>query len=107
MNFWAAFTDELKVPLDKIGDVFEGGLSINGIRALIYAGLLANDQEQGNEIDYNIFTVGAWLEDLDASELENIVNAMMESKILGNELNMGIQRRPNAPANPGKQKPTP
>ena len=107
MNFWAAFTDELKVPLDKIGDVFEGGLSINGIRALIYAGLLAYDQEEGNLIDYNIFKVGAWLEDLNAAELENIVSAMMESKILGNDLNMGIERNPKPSNNTGKSKPTP
>lgn len=107
MNFWAAFTDELKVPLDKIGTVFEGGLSINGIRALIYAGLLAYDQEEGNEIDYNIFKVGAWLEDLDAAQLENIVGAMMESKILGNDLNMGIERRPKDSTVAGKGKPTP
>ena len=107
MNFWAAFTDELKVPLDKIGDVFEGGLSINGIRALIYAGLLAYDQEEGNPIDYNIFKVGAWLEDLNAAELENIVSAMMESKILGNDLNMGIERNPKPANNTGKSKPTP
>ena len=63
MNFWSNFTDELNVPIDKIGDVFNDGISLSTIRALIYSGLLANDQEQGNEIDYNIFKVGMWLED--------------------------------------------
>lgn len=104
MNFWSAFTEEMKVPLDKIGEVFEGGISLSGIRALVYAGLLANDQEEGNEIDYNIFKVGTWLDDLDASELEKIVNTMLESKILGNQLNMGIDRNPKGE---GKQQPTP
>jgi len=107
MNFWAAFTEELNVPLDKIGTVFESGLSLNGIRALIYAGLLAYDQEEGNPIDYNIFKVGAWLEDLNANELENVIGAMMESKILGNDLNMGIERRPKDSSATGKHKPTP
>jgi hypothetical protein len=106
MNFWTAFTEELNVPLDKIGEVFDGGISLSGIRALIYSGLLAYDQEEGNEIDYNIFKVGTWLDDLDAAELENIVQAMLQSKILGNDLNMGIERNPKL-ASTGKQQPTP
>ena len=36
--------------------------------------------------------MGAWLEDLEADSLNDIINAMMESRILGNELNMGIER---------------
>lgn len=102
MNFWAAFTDELKIPLDKIGEVFEGGISISGVRALVYAGLLAYDQEEGNQIDYNIFKVGAWLEDMSADELEKIVSTMMESRILGNDLNMGIERNPTKEDSEGK-----
>ena len=94
MNFWSAFTDELNISLDQLGDIFEGGISLSVIREIIYCGLLANDQEQGNEIDYNKFKVGAWLEDVDANELEKIVTAMTESRILGNDLNMGIQRNP-------------
>lgn len=92
MNFWANFTDEMNLPIDQIGNVFQGGVSITAIRALVYSALLANEQEQGNEIDFTIFTVGSWLEDLDASELESIVEAMTESKILGNDLNAGIKR---------------
>lgn len=92
MNFWANFTDTMNIPLDKIGDVFEGGFSLSAIRALVYSAILAHDQEEGNEIDYNEFKVGAWLEDLTQADLENIIAAMMESKILGNQLNMGIER---------------
>ena len=92
MNFWANFTDQMNLPIDKIGSVFEGGVSITAIRALVYSALLANEQEQGNEIDFTIFKVGTWLDDLDASELESIVEAMTESKILGNDLNAGIKR---------------
>ena len=104
MNFWANFTDILKMPLDKIGNIFDGGLSITGIRALVYSGLLAYDQEEGNEIDYNEFKVGSWLEDLKPEELENMVNAMLESRILGNDLNLGIERKPKSE---GKPQPTP
>lgn len=104
MNFWANFTDILKTPLDKIGNIFEGGLSITGIRALVYSGLLAYDQEEGNEIDYNEFKVGSWLEDLKPELLEEMVNAMLESRILGNDLNLGIERKPKSE---GKPQPTP
>ena len=95
MNFWANFTDNLGIPLDKIGDVFQEGISLGTIRSLIYSAILANDQEEGNEIDYNEFKVGMWLEDLAADDLEKIVASMMESRILGNDLNMGVKR--NAP----------
>lgn len=102
MNFWANFTEALGISLEQIGDVFAGGISLSNIRALIYAALLANDQEQGNEPEYNEFTVGAWLEDLQADELEKIIEAMTESRILGNSLNMGIERNVKNTTKAGK-----
>lgn len=92
MNFWANLTDQLDVSLDEIGTLFSKGVSIKTIRALIYSSLLAYDQEEGNDIDYNEFKVGMWLEDFDAEQLNHVVNAMMESRILGNDLNSGLAR---------------
>jgi hypothetical protein len=92
MNFWANFTDLLDVSLDQLGNLFDKNVSIKTIRTLIYSGLLAYDQEEGHEVDYNEFKVGIWLEDFNADELNNVVNAMMESRILGNDLNAGIDR---------------
>jgi len=104
MNFWANFTEIMNVPLDKIGDLFAGGVSISAIRALVYSAILAFDQEEGNEIDYNQFKIGSWLEDLNQDELEKMISAMMESRILGNDLNMGIDRQSKTVANTkGKQ----
>ena len=104
MNFWANFTEIMNVPLDKIGDLFSGGVSISAIRALVYSAMLAFDQEEGNEIDYNEFKVGSWLEDFNQDELEKMISAMMESRILGNDLNMGIDRQAKTVANTkGKQ----
>ena len=94
MNFWANFTEAQGVALDQIGDLFSEGLSLSAIRDLIYSALLANDQENNNEIDYNKFTVGAWLEDLTGEQLNDIVAALMETKLLGNNLNMGVERNP-------------
>ncbi len=93
MNFWANFTEILGISLEEIGEVFKDGMNISKIRTLIYSGLLAYDQEESNEIDYNEYKVGAWLEDLPAEKLQDIINAMLESRILGNDLNVGIQRK--------------
>ncbi len=92
MNFWANFTDILGIDINQLGEIFTNGFSLSKIRALVYSGLLAYDQEQGNEIDYNEFTVGAWLDDIDSDEITNIINAMTETRLLGNDLNMGIDR---------------
>lgn len=104
MNFWANFTDIMDVPLDKIGELFSGGVSVSAIRALVYSAILAFDQEEGNEIDYNEFKVGSWLEDINQEGLEKMIGAMMESRILGNDLNMGIDRQAKTVSNTkGKQ----
>lgn len=102
MNFWANLTDNLGIPLDKVGTIFENGVSITGIRALVYSGLLAYDQEEGNEIDYNQFKVGIWLEDFEAEKLNEMVDIMMQSRILGNDLNMGVARNIKKTTKAGK-----
>lgn len=102
MNFWANFTELLGISLEGISGVFADGISLSNIRTLIYSALLANDQENGVEPDYNQFTVGAWLEDLSADELNKIIEAMTESRILGNSLNMGIERNVKNTTKAGK-----
>ena len=99
MNFWSEFTEQMGISLQDIGNVFQNGISFKGLRALIYSAILANDQEKGNDVDYNIFTVGAWLDDLEAETINDIVNAMLQSKILGNSLNAEMEK-------PGKVKPS-
>jgi len=102
MNFWANLTDNLGIPLDKIGTIFENGVSITGIRSLVYSGLKAYDQEEGNEIDYNEFKIGIWLEDFEAEKLNEMVDIMMQSRILGNDLNMGVARNIKKTSKPTK-----
>ena len=102
MNFWANFTDQLGISLEDLANVFTDGITLSHIRSLIYSGLLANDQEQGNVIDYNEFKVGMWLEDFDSQQLEQIINTMMESRILGNDLNAGLSRNVKKTTKKGK-----
>ena len=93
MNFWSEFTDQLGISLQDIGNVFQNGISLKDLRALVYSAVLANDQENGNEIDYTVYTVGTWLDDLEAVSINDIVNAMLESKILGNSLNAEAKQK--------------
>ena len=95
MNFWATYTDLLGISLDEIGGVFEKGVSLKAIIMLVYAGILTYDQENKKEIYYDNFDVGNWLEDVGSEDIENIIKAMTESRILGNDLNAGIQRNSN------------
>lgn len=95
MNFWVEFTEQLGISLTDIGNVFNGGMSLSGIRALIYSAIRANDLEQGNEVDYTLYSVGEWLDDLEAEKINEIVEAMMQSKILGNSL--GGSNEPKKP----------
>ena len=86
MNFWSEFTEQLNISLQDIGIAFENGISLKGLRALIYSAILANDQENGNVIDYTIYDVGSWLDDIEAETINEVVSAMLQSKILGNSL---------------------
>lgn len=92
MNFWAAFTDELGIGLADIDSVFTRALDLKTIRAIVYSGILANDQENGNIIDYNVYTVGSWLEDITPEILADMLQCLTETKLLGNDLNGGISR---------------
>jgi len=102
MNFWAEFTEQMGISLQEIGSVFESGVSLNGLRALIYSAVLANDLENNNEVDYNLYSVGTWLDDINPETINQIVETMLQSKILGNSLNSGEQK--NAKIQPSKRK---
>jgi hypothetical protein len=92
MNFWAAFEQASGFSISEIDKVFGSGLSLSSMRALVYSGLLAYDQENGNEIDYTVYSVGDWMEDVDQSALTLLVETLMQSRILGNDLNAGVRR---------------
>lgn len=92
MNFWCHFTDTLNIGLNDLDKFFTKGINISTIRSLIYSGLIAYDQEERNNIDYTIYDVGSWLEDFDSEQLTKVMNTLSQSRILGNDLNMGIQR---------------
>lgn len=93
MNFWGEFCELRGISLEQIGDLFQKGLSIIALRDLVYSGLAAYDLEQGNEIDYTKYNVGEWLDDFTGDQLNEVMTTVLESRILGNDLNMGIERK--------------
>lgn len=93
MNFWCHFTDTLGIGLNDLEKYFtSSNFSISTIRTLIYSALIAYDQEEKNTIDYTIYDVGSWLENFDSKQLKEVMNVLSQSRILGNDLNMGISR---------------
>ena len=93
MNFWASLTEELKVGLQDLDKVFNNDMAQSSVRAIIYCGMMAYDQEEGNEITYNKFSVGNWLSEMNQDQFQEVMATMTETKILGNQLNAGMQRQ--------------
>jgi hypothetical protein len=104
MNFWAAFEQATGYSISQLSEVFSNGISLMTIRGIIYAGLLANDQEEGNTIDYTIYSVGNWMEEVTPEMIDEISQAMMSSKILGMDLNAGVRRNVTKSTKNPKQK---
>ena len=92
MNFWCHFTETLNISLNDLDKFFTSGINISTIRASVYSGLISYDQEEKNTIDYTIYDVGSWLEDFSSEQLTKVMNTLSQSRILGNDLNMGIER---------------
>ena len=99
MNFWAEFTDQLVVGIEQIGEVFQKGFSLAQLRALVYSGLVAYDSENNIPVDYNVFKVGMWLDDISSDDITKVINTMSESKVLGVDLNNEL-RQPEKKNNP-------
>ncbi len=92
MNFWATFEETSGFKISEVDKVFGSGLSMGSMRALLYSGIVAYDQENRNEIDYTLFEVGAWMDEINEKDLTLIIETLMESRILGNDLNAGVRR---------------
>ena len=94
MNFWCHFTESLKISLNDLDKLFsDTSFNMSTVRGIIYSGLVAYDKEEKNEIDYDKYDVGNWLESFDQEQLAKVMAALTQSKVLGNSLNMGIERQ--------------
>jgi len=47
----------------------------------VYAGILAYDQEEGNSIDYNVYKVGAWCDELTTEDFYKILQTRLHKAV--------------------------
>jgi hypothetical protein len=92
MNFWVAFEQVSGVSISEIDKVFNSNMSLTTIRSIIYAGLMAYDQENKNIIDYDQYDVGNWMDDISQDDIQLVVSTLVSSRVLGNDLNAGVRR---------------
>lgn len=85
MNAFAMFTQMQGIELDQIDKALSTS-NVESIRNLIYCGMKSAALSKGIEIDFNEFTVGDWIDDMEESELSKIVETIGNSRVLGHQL---------------------
>ena len=76
---------------------FRIALALVKIKALYFLASI------GSSLAGLIFKVGMWLEDLKTETFTDVISSMMESRILGNDLNMGVARNIKKTSKPTKE----
>ena len=61
MNYWAVMEEVTGLTIQELSALMTSGLSITNVRNMVYSAIKTYDLEQGNEIDYTIYSVGMWL----------------------------------------------
>lgn len=98
VNFWALMEEELG--LKSLGETFiqlgqSAGLS--SVRRLLYCSSKAYCLEEKIKPYYNdIFECGLAMEEVSDDDLAKVLEAFMESKLMSNDDNFGIERKSEA-----------
>lgn len=82
-NAFALVSEMRGVELDELDKVLG---SVSGIRDLIYCAAKAHLLAKGEDVYFNEFTVGDWLDDMAQKDYEDIIGALDHTKVLGNKL---------------------
>ncbi len=89
MNTWYNLKESTGKDITDYGVALEKGTDVEKAFALaeiIFAAAKAYDQEEGNDIDYNIYKVRSWFGDvIGASEIEGITKALLWNSTSGEE----------------------
>lgn len=86
MNAFAMFTQMMKVDLDQI-DTLLTTSNVIAMRNLIYCGMKAAVMSSGGNIDFNEYTVGDWIDEMEQDELNKIADTIANARILGKRIN--------------------
>lgn len=86
MNAFAMFTQMQNIELDQIDKALSGN-NVVAMRNLIYCGMKAAAMAQGKPVEFNEFTVGDWIDEMEQSELAKIIETISSARVLGRRLN--------------------
>lgn len=104
MNFWAVMEEVSGKTLQELTGLISGGMSITTIRNMVYSGIKTYDLEKGIDVDYSVYDVGMWMEDLEVEHFTLITETILESRIMGADLNAGMRRNIKKSTTNPKQK---
>ena len=95
-NFWALFEEyENLNSLEECFAALANGIGISKTRQLIYCSVKAHCLLKELPMPFkNIYELGELMDDFSEDQFVEVMSALSESKVLGNELNLGIERNP-------------
>jgi len=65
---------------------FHDKLNVESMRDMAYCALKAYDLSAGNRIDYNQYTVGEWISEMEQEEYENMMMGSTDSNAVTKEV---------------------
>lgn len=94
LNAWIEFNKLTGLDVSDLQDAFIGIKGMGSIRALVYAGLKCVCDIKGEALDFNEAQVGEWLDEMSQESIAEIINAVMDSQLLGVKLNeQGVKKK--------------
>jgi hypothetical protein len=103
VNFWALLEETMG--FNSLADTFDfmsKGIGLTQIRMIVFCSERAYSLENGKESLFkNIYHCGAMMEEFTEDNLIAVTKSFTESKLLGNEINFGIDRNPKSEAASG------
>lgn len=73
INQLAIFTQKHNIQLSDVS------FGMEQIRDLIWSALVAGAKKQGQEVDFDEWTVGEWIDDMDETEFNKIIDTLNKS----------------------------
>lgn len=86
MNAFAMFTQMQGIELDQLDKALNSS-NVEAMRNLIFCGMKSAAMSAGNPVDFNEFTVGDWIDEMEQDQLNKIVETIGSARVLGRNLN--------------------
>lgn len=93
MNCWSEFCKLHNIGPDQLGSFDSDSLGLEMIRDILYCAALAWCESNDQPIDFNKFTVGDWIDEMEQKDFQEILSTMTSSRLLGKNLNGSIVKK--------------